>query len=45
MPAFTRYIGIHYSGGETPDAHLPFFRVYLGEGEWKPLEVAAGAGP
>ena len=40
MPAFTRYIGIHYSGAEIPDEPLPYFSVYLGEGDWKPLEVA-----
>ena len=33
MPAFARYIGIDYSGAETPTASLKGLRVYLAEGD------------
>lgn len=39
MTAFKRYIGINYSGAETPDANLPSLRVYLAEGDAPPTEV------
>ncbi len=39
MRAFARYIGIDYSGAETPSASLKGLRVYLAEGEEKPAEV------
>jgi hypothetical protein len=39
MSAFARYIGINYSGAETPTSILPFLRVYLAEGELPPAEV------
>ncbi len=39
MRAFTRYIGIDYSGAETPSAGLKGLRVYLAEGEDRPAEV------
>jgi hypothetical protein len=29
MPVFTRYIGIDYSGAETPTASLKGLRVYV----------------
>ncbi len=29
MPAFARYIGIDYSGAETPTASLKGLRVYM----------------
>ena len=32
MPAFDRYIGIDYSGAETPTASLKGLRVYLADG-------------
>lgn len=32
MLAFARYIGIDYSGAQTPTASLPGLRVYLAEG-------------
>ena len=38
MPAFARYIGIDYSGAETPTASLKGLRVYLAEGA-PPVEV------
>ena len=31
MPAFVRYIGIDYSGAQTPTANLKSLRVYLAE--------------
>jgi hypothetical protein len=33
MPTFTRYIGIDYSGRETPITSLRGLRVYLAEGD------------
>ena len=33
MAIFTRYIGIDYSGAQTPTASLKGLRVYLGEGD------------
>lgn len=40
MPAFDRYVGIDYSGAETPTAGLPGLRVYLADGGKPPHEVA-----
>lgn len=45
MPAFVRYIGIDYSGGQTPTASLKGLRVYLAEGEAPPGEVAPPPSP
>lgn len=39
MPAFSRFIGIDYSGAETPTASLKGLRVYLAEGDAAPIEV------
>ena len=39
MAAFTRYIGIDYSGAQTPTASLKGLRVYLGEGDGPPAEI------
>jgi hypothetical protein len=39
MPAFGRYIGIDYSGAETPTSSLKGLRVYLAEGDAAPVEV------
>jgi hypothetical protein len=39
MSAFARYIGIDYSGAETPTASLKGLRVYLAEGDTPPVEV------
>ena len=38
-PAFHRYIGIDYSGAETPDSSLKGLRVYEGDRESVPVEV------
>lgn len=43
--AFARYIGIDYSGAETPTARLPGLRVYLAEGNEPPAEVAPSTSP
>ena len=45
MPAFARYIGIDYSGAETPTASLKGLRVYLAEGDAPPVEVLPPPSP
>jgi hypothetical protein len=45
MPVFTRYIGIDYSGAETPTASLSGLRVYLTEGGALPVEVLPPPSP
>jgi hypothetical protein len=45
MPAFTRYIGIDYSGAQTPTASLPGLRVYLAEDTALPVEVLPPPSP
>jgi predicted nuclease of predicted toxin-antitoxin system len=37
-PAFSRYIGIDYSGAKTPTSSLPGLRVYLADREAAPRE-------
>ncbi len=44
-PAFTRHIGIDYSGAETPAASLKGLRVYLAEGNAPPVEVPPPPSP
>ncbi len=39
MPAFTRHIGIDYSGAKTPTDSLKGLRVYLSEGDAAPVEI------
>ena len=39
MPKFKRYIGIDYSGAQTPTASLKGLRAYLVEGDAAPQEV------
>jgi hypothetical protein len=39
-PRFARYIGIDYSGAETPTARLAGLSVYRAEGNVTPVEVA-----
>jgi len=39
MTTFVRYIGIDYSGAETPTASLKGLRVYLAEGDGYPTEI------
>ncbi len=45
MPQFERYIGIDYSGAQTPTASLSGLRVYLAEGDRLPVEVAPPPSP
>ncbi len=45
MPAFTRYIGIDYSGAQTPTASLKGLRVYLAEDNNTPVEVMPPPSP
>lgn len=42
---FSRYIGIDYSGAETPDASLKGLRVYEASRESGPVEVEPPPGP
>jgi hypothetical protein len=37
--AFARYVGIDYSGAETPNSSLKGLRVYLAEADTSPIEV------
>lgn len=45
MSAFSRVIGIDYSGAETPNAGLKGLRVYLAEGDLPPREVLPPPSP
>src|SRR5579871_247902 len=45
MPLFSRYIGIDYSGAETPSSSLKGLRVYLTDGEPPPFEVQPPQSP
>jgi hypothetical protein len=45
MPAFTRTIGIDYSGAEVPIASLKGLRVYQAEGNTPPVEVPPPPSP
>ena len=45
MPAFARYIGIDYSGAQTPRDSLKGLRVYLAEGDAVPAEVPPPPSP
>jgi hypothetical protein len=44
-PAFSRYIGIDYSGAETPSSSLPGLRIYSAERFSTPVEIAPPASP
>ena len=45
MSAFARYIGIDYSGAETPTASLRGLRVYMAEGAAPPAEIVPPPSP
>jgi hypothetical protein len=45
MPNFDRYIGIDYSGAETPNASLKGLRVYLAFGDTPASEVPPPSSP
>src|ERR1700674_481679 len=40
-----RYVGIDYSGAETPNASLKGLRIYLAEGDAPPVEVLPPPSP
>ena len=42
---FARYIGIDYSGAQTPRSSLPGLRVYLADGDRLPIEVLPPPSP
>ena len=39
MAQFVRYIGIDYSGAETPDSSCKGLRIYLADGSGEPIQV------
>jgi hypothetical protein len=45
VPAFARYIGIDYSGAQTPTASLKGLRVYMAERSSPPVEVMPPPSP
>ena len=45
MPLFHRYIGIDYSGAETPDSSCKGIRVYLADSSSAPAEVLPPPSP
>ena len=45
MPHFQRYIGIDYSGAETPDSSCKGLRCYLAEGSGEPIQVQPPPSP
>lgn len=45
MPAFARYIGIDYSGAETPTASLKGLRVFMADRPSPPVEVPPPPSP
>lgn len=45
LTAFARYVGIDYSGAQTPKASLKGLRVYLGVGNAPPVEVPPPPSP
>lgn len=45
MPAFSRYVGIDYSGAETPTASLKGLRVYVAGDNAPPAEVPPPPSP
>ena len=45
-PMFSRYVGVNYSGAETPEQSLPGIRVFVAGGdEARPIEVPPPPGP
>jgi len=45
MPVFARYVGIDYSGAETPTASLKGLRVYLATSDAPPIELLPPPSP
>ena len=44
-PSFARYIGIDYSGAETPDSSLKGLRVYMTQGSAEAVEIQPPPSP
>ena len=44
MAQFSRYIGIDYSGAETPDSSCKGLRVYMAEGSGEPTQILLPSG-
>ena len=44
-PKFSRYIGVDYSGAETPEASLKGLRIYVAEGDALPVEILPPPSP
>lgn len=45
MPEFARYIGVDYSGAETPNSSLKGLRVYMAKSGYSPTEVQPPPSP
>jgi hypothetical protein len=45
MRMFNRYIGIDYSGAQTPDSSLPGLRAYMADSDSKPYEDSPPPSP
>jgi len=45
MRAFARYVGIDYSGAQTPGNSLPGLRIFEAEGDAPPSEVPPPPSP
>lgn len=45
VPSFERYVGIDYSGAQTPNASLKGLRVYLADGHQEAIEVLPPPSP
>ena len=45
MTSFARYVGIDYSGAQTPTASLKGLRVYMAEADAPPTEVPPPPSP
>ena len=45
MPQFNHYIGIDYSGAETPESSCKGLRVYVAEGSGEPIQVQPPPSP
>src|SRR5882757_6500403 len=45
IPAFSRYLGIDYSGAETPISSFKGLRVYAADWKSEPFEIPPPPGP
>ena len=45
MPQFSRYIGIDYSGAQTPTSSLKGLRIFMATGDSQPAEVPPPRSP